>query len=94
MTMTTNDDATLNQFERLMLKENWPGDSDRARTAVRDVADTMYACREWFEGYKVPYTGADLIAAASLTLKREREIADGIKRGKWERDHRIGEDAP
>jgi hypothetical protein len=39
--MTTNDDATLNQFERLMLKENWPGDSDRARTAVRDVADTI-----------------------------------------------------
>jgi hypothetical protein len=93
-TMTTNDDATLNQFERLMLKENWPGDSDRARTAVRDVADTMFACREWFEGYKVPYTGADLVAMAKLVIAREREIRDDNKRRKWERDHRMGEDAP
>jgi hypothetical protein len=91
--MTNDDDATLNQFERLMLKENWPGDSDRARTAVRDVADTMYACREWFEGYKVAYTGADLVAMAQMVLKRERDLADKAKRARWEKDHKIGEDA-
>jgi hypothetical protein len=92
--MTANDDATLNQFERLMLKENWPGDSDRARTAVRDVADTMYACREWFEGYKVPYTGADLVAMTKLILARERDLSDKAKREKFDARHRIGEDAP
>ena len=41
------------------------------RTALRDVADTMYACREWFEGYKVAYTGADLIAMARMVMERE-----------------------
>ena len=59
-----------------------------------DVTAAMGAFKTWFDSHKVTCTAADLIAAASLTLKREREIADGIKRGKWERDHRIGEDAP
>jgi hypothetical protein len=89
----TDDMTNLNRFEQLMLKDNWPGDSDRARTGVRDVADTMYACREWFEGYKVAFTGADLVAMAKLILAREREIADGIKRAKWERRHEMGDSA-
>jgi hypothetical protein len=62
------------------------------RTAQRDVADTIYACREWFEGYKVAYTGADLVAMASLALKRERELDDEVKRAAWEIAHGIGED--
>ena len=51
------------------------------RTAQRDVADTIYACREWFEGYKVAYTGADVVAMASLVLKREREYGDAASAG-------------
>lgn len=92
--MTKDDDATLNQFERPMLKENWPGDSDLARTAVRDVADTMFACREWFAGYGVAYTGADLVAMAFMVMKRERDLSDKAKRARWEKDHKIGEAAP
>ena len=59
-----------------------------------DVTATMGALKTWFDSHKVTYTAADLIAAASLTLKRERDLADAAKRGKWERDHRIGDDAP
>jgi hypothetical protein len=84
----------LNSFERIIHQENWGGDDGHpARKALRDIGDTMYACREWFEAYSVPYTGADVAAMAGLVAKREREIVDEIKRGKWERDHRIGEDA-
>ena len=57
------------------------------RTALRDVADTMYACREWFEGYKVAYTGADMIAMARMVMEREREHGDAVKRAAWERAH-------
>ena len=35
-------DAALNRFEKLMRKDNWPG--DHARTALRDVAaDLLHA---------------------------------------------------
>jgi hypothetical protein len=39
------------------------------------VADTMKTCKLWFEQEGVPYTAADLIAAASLVMKRERDHA-------------------
>lgn len=41
----------------------------------------MYACREWFEGYKVAYTGADLIALARMVMEREREHEDACPKG-------------
>jgi hypothetical protein len=31
------------------------------------------------EGYKVAYTGADLIAMARMVMKREREHGDAVK---------------
>ena len=46
-------DAILNRFERIMHEESWGGDDPPARTALLDVADTMYASREWFEAYGV-----------------------------------------
>jgi hypothetical protein len=59
------------------------------RTALRDVADTMYACREWFEGYKVASTSADVIAMARMVMEREREHEhrDAVRRAAWERAH-------
>jgi hypothetical protein len=45
----------------------------------------MYARREWFEGYKVAYTGADLISMARMVMEREPEHGDAVKRAAWER---------
>jgi hypothetical protein len=56
-----------------------------------DVTSTMGALKTWFDSNKVTYTAADLIAAANLVLKRERDLSDSAKRSKWEKDHRIGE---
>lgn len=53
----------------------------------------MFAWREWFEVYGVPYTGADVAAMAKLAITRERALADAAKRAQWEARHRIGEDA-
>ena len=61
------------------------------RTALRDVADTVYACREWFEAYKVAYTGADVVEMAKMVMKRERDLADAVKRAAWEIAHGIGD---
>jgi hypothetical protein len=61
------------------------------RTALRDVADTVYACREWFEAYKVAYTGADVVEMAKMVMKRERDLADAAKRSRWEKAHDIGD---
>ena len=58
-----------------------------------DVTSTMGAMKTWFDGHKVTYTAADLIAAASLTLKRERDLGDRAKREKWERQHEMGDSA-
>jgi hypothetical protein len=58
-----------------------------------DVTATMGALKTWFDSHKVTYTGADLIAAASLVLKRERDLADALKRAKWERKHDMEEPA-
>ena len=54
-----------------------------------DVTATMGALKTWFDSHKVTYTAADLIAAASLSLKRERDLADAAKRGAWEKAHGI-----
>ena len=92
----TDDDvyAKLNRFERIIHKDAWGGDEDHpARKALRDIGDAMFACREWFETYDVPYTGADVVAAAKLAYAREREIRDAEKRRRFEERHKIGEDA-
>lgn len=39
---------------------------------MRDVADTMFMCKLWFEGNGVRFTGDTLIAMA----KMERESSD------------------
>ena len=57
------------------------------------MADTLYACREWFEGYAVPYTAADLLTMARMALDRERELSDALKRAAWERAHGMEEPA-
>lgn len=59
-----------------------------------DVTATMGALKTLFDSHKVTCTAADLVAAANLVLKRERDLADAEKRQKWEKAHRIGEDAP
>jgi hypothetical protein len=63
----------LNRFETLLDKDL----SGHPKRALRDVADTAYACKVWFECYlvtdggKVPFTGADVIAMTKLVLARE-----------------------
>ena len=47
----------------------------------------MFACREWFDGYGVTYMGADVVAMAALVSKRERDIRDAEKRGRWQKAH-------
>ena len=59
-----------------------------------DVTATMGALKTWFDSHKVTCTAADLIAAASLVLKRERDLGDAAKRARWENDHKIGEAGP
>lgn len=56
-----------------------------------DVTATMGAVKTWFDSHKVSCTAADLIAATSLILKRERDLADAAKRSKWERANGIEE---
>ena len=88
------DDAKLNRFDKITHKEAWGGNEDHpARKALRDIGDTMFACREWFMTYCATHTSADIVAMAKLVLAREREITDGIKRAKFEARHHIGEDA-
>jgi hypothetical protein len=55
------DDDTLNRFEQIMHKDSWGGEDPPARTVLRDIGDTMYACREWFESYNVPNGKAGMI---------------------------------
>ena len=74
---------TLNRFEEIMRKDNWPGDNT-ARLAVIHVADTMFAFREWCEVQGVSYTAADLLAMTCLTFEREREVpAPGYAMKRW-----------
>lgn len=54
-----------------------------------DVTATMGAVKTWFDSHKVGCTAADLIAATSLVLKRERDIKDADKRAQWEKAHGI-----
>jgi len=65
-----------NEFERL-LKDGWgqSAQQDPSRLAMRDVADIAYACKLWFESYRLAATAADVVAMARLV--REREAAVG-----------------
>lgn len=58
-----------------------------------DVIATMGALKTWFDTHKVNCTAADLVAAASLVLKRERDLADAEKRAAWERSNDMQEPA-
>jgi hypothetical protein len=58
-----------------------------------DVTATMGALKTWFDTHKMTCTAADLVAAASLVLKRERDLGDAKKRAAWERQHEMGEPA-
>jgi hypothetical protein len=51
-------------------------------------------CRNWFESQKITFTGADVVSAASLIIKRRRDRADEVKRQRGEKSNRIGEDKP
>ena len=83
----------LNRFDKITHKEAWGGGEDHpARNALRDIGDTMFACREWFMTYCATHTTSrSIVAMAKLVLAREGERERGVKRGKWERDHRIRE---
>lgn len=63
--------------------------ADADLTALVQVANMMDRCKSWFEAHQVPYDGGDVVQFAKLVLAREREIADEIKRGKWEKAHSI-----
>ena len=56
-----------------------------------DVTATMAALKTWFDTHKMACTAADLIAAASLVLKRDRDLGDARKRAAWEKAHDIEE---
>ena len=56
-------------------------------TALRDVADTMYACREWFDSHGILCAAADLLVMSRMVMDREREHGDAVKRGVWEKAH-------
>jgi hypothetical protein len=45
-------------------------DSSRMVGPIVDVADTMDACRTWFESYRLPFVNTDLIAMTRLILER------------------------
>ena len=84
---------TINAFDERVKHMAATPEARRFQGPVIDVADTMETCKAWFDSREVSYTGSDLIARTKLVLAREREIADGIKRARWEAKHRIGEDA-
>jgi hypothetical protein len=44
----------------------------RWRQPIIDVADTMYVCKKWFEGYEVAFTASHLLAMTRLVLEREQ----------------------
>jgi hypothetical protein len=58
------------------------------------VIAAMETCRNWFESQKITFTGADVVSAASLIIKRRRDRADEVKRQRGEKSNRIGEDKP
>ena len=53
-----------------------------SRAALADISTTMEHCKSWFEAQGIAFTGADLVAMASLVMKRERDLADAAKRSK------------
>jgi hypothetical protein len=48
--------------------------------ASNEVVAVMEICRFWFESQKISFTGADVVSAASLIIKRRRDRADEVKR--------------
>ena len=67
----------MDTFERLI--ETLPDDS---RQSIRDVADTMYMMKTWFEEYRMNCTASDLIEVTKFILEREEAlIKAGIKAG-------------
>lgn len=62
-----------NSFEDYLSETQGNLGASRFRGPTIDVADTMYACKRWFEGYAIPFTAADVVAMAALVLQRERE---------------------
>jgi hypothetical protein len=62
--------------------------------ASNEVVAAMEICRSWFESQKISFTGADVVSAASLIIKRRRDRANEVKRQRGEKSNRIGEDKP
>jgi hypothetical protein len=62
---------TVNSFEALLRDTQGAPDSAKWRGPTIDVADTMYLCKNWFEGYGINYTASDLVGMARLILARE-----------------------
>jgi hypothetical protein len=60
-----------NKFERFIREMPELGDAYHWKPHIIDVADTMFACKTWFQSYGVSFTGADVVAMTKLILKRE-----------------------
>jgi hypothetical protein len=81
MTKRKND-----KFRRLLRdppSDNWPYS---LVSALSDVGDTCYACKLWFESHKIPFTGADVVAMATLVMQREdtrQSILDKMEAEPW-----------
>ncbi|MCF3932882.1 hypothetical protein L1787_05570 [Acuticoccus sp. M5D2P5] len=61
-----------NSFERMLSDMGTPT-PDSFRRAIIDACDTAYVAREWLEAYTPgKWTGADVVALASLIMQREQ----------------------
>jgi hypothetical protein len=85
--LSKNGDATktterTNEFERLLAglpKSDFQGH-------VIAVADTVYFCKAWFEGYGVAFTAADLLTMTKLILDEKVPPLEGRKHARKNTD--------
>jgi hypothetical protein len=67
----------MNSFDQFLADAREELAGTRWRQPLIDVADTMYACRKWFEAHEVAFTASDLLAMTRLVLERERTRQSG-----------------
>jgi hypothetical protein len=61
-----------NAFDQFLADTREELASTRLGQPLIDVADTMVACKKWFESHDVAFTVPDLVAMARLVFERER----------------------
>jgi hypothetical protein len=70
----------MNAFDQFLADTREDFSKMHWRQPVIEVADTMYVCKKWFEGYEIAFTAADLVAMTRLVLERERSIREEVTR--------------